>query len=102
MDNLGILMFVILICILVIKRNFKFYEDSKGKTRKEVYYEYLKSRRWKIKRNRALKRAGYKCQVCACTKNLQVHHNTYKHIFHEHKTDLVVLCRKCHTTFHNK
>lgn len=76
-------------------------QESK-ESRKEWYQEYLKSEHWKETREKALKRSGYKCQVCGYNKNLQVHHNTYKNIGHEDPTDLVVLCWKCHKTFHGK
>lgn len=76
-------------------------QESK-ESRKEWYQEYLKSNHWKETREKALKRSGYKCQVCGYDKNLQVHHNTYKNIGHEDPTDLVVLCWKCHKTFHGK
>lgn len=78
-------------------------KKQEGKqSRKEWYQKYLRSDHWQETRKKALKRAGYKCQVCGCNKNLQVHHNTYKNIWHEDPTDLVVLCYKCHKIFHNK
>lgn len=84
---------------------FNLYDNeikNKNLSKKEIYNKYLRSTKWLKKRNKALKRAGYKCQVCGYKNNLQVHHNTYEHIYHEHKHDLVVLCWKCHATFHNK
>lgn len=98
--GITIVLIIFLIAIIVYKEVKKL--KHKDMTRKEIYHKYLKSNKWLKKRNRALKRAGYKCQVCGYKKNLQVHHNTYEHIFHEHKQDLVVLCWKCHSTFHKK
>lgn len=69
--------------------------------RKTEYQEYLNSDHWKQIRLKALKRAGYKCQLCASNKELNVHHNTYKNKGHENLNDLVVLCRDCHKKFHN-
>ena len=66
------------------------------------YREYLKTDHWLEIRDKALQRAGHKCQVCGYNKNLQVHHNTYKNLGHEKPSDLVVLCWKCHKTFHHK
>ena len=105
MDNLGVYTLVSICIVIVIfklatsqNRDFK----SEGKSKKEIYHKYLKSNKWLKKKRRALKRAGYKCQVCGYNKNLQVHHNTYERIYHEHKQDLVVLCWKCHAIFHKK
>jgi len=60
------------------------------------YAEYLQSDHWKAMREAALERAGRKCQTCAATHRLEVHHNTYARIGCEDMTDLVVLCRECH------
>lgn len=66
------------------------------------YREYLNSPHWQRMREVALNRAGHKCQICGCTHNLKVHHNTYDRRGHEALTDLVVLCGRCHSKFHNK
>lgn len=101
--SVKVLVIIIIITLIIICTNKQIKElEKKNITRKEIYYKYLKSTKWLKKRNKALKRSGYKCQVCGYKKNLQVHHNTYEHIFHEHKQDLVVLCWKCHSTFHKK
>ncbi len=84
-----------------IKIEFKNNEEE-NKSGKEWYKEYLKTDHWLNLREEALKRAGKRCQVCGYRKNLQVHHNTYKNIGHEDIEDLVVLCWKCHKTFHHK
>jgi len=65
-----------------------------------TYAEYLKTDHWKRTKDGALKRAGYKCQVCAETFRLQVHHNDYSRLGGEKNTDLVVLCSDCHKTHH--
>lgn len=62
--------------------------------------EYLKTREWKVKRNRALIQAGSRCQVCASTHRLEVHHRTYERLGNELLSDLVVLCRSCHRHYH--
>lgn len=62
--------------------------------------EYLKTREWKVKRNRALIQAGNRCQVCASTYRLEVHHRTYERLGDELLSDLVVLCRSCHQHYH--
>ena len=42
---------------------------------------------------------------CGETHNLQVHHLTYENRGYEyrtHETDLVTLCKDCHSALHNK
>lgn len=67
---------------------------------KTTYAAYLKTEHWQQTRAKALKRAGYKCQLCAATERLDVHHNTYERLGGEKPTDMVVLCRDCHKTHH--
>ena len=64
------------------------------------YQEYLKTREWKVKRNRALIQAGNRCKLCRGTARLDVHHNHYTRRGNELLEDLVVLCRSCHEHFH--
>lgn len=66
------------------------------------YKNYLKTKHWKEKRKDVLKRAKYKCQLCSSKDKLHVHHNTYVNIGNEKKEDLIVLCEKCHSRFHDK
>ena len=61
---------------------------------------YLRSAKWKKKREQALERADHRCQVCNSPHELQVHHRTYEHWGNERLTDLTVLCRSCHCIFH--
>jgi 5-methylcytosine-specific restriction endonuclease McrA len=63
------------------------------------YRTYLKSGLWQVRRLSALDRAGHRCQVCAGTKRLQVHHVTYKNLGREKDNDLTVLCWECHFVF---
>ncbi|CAI3673487.1 5-methylcytosine-specific restriction enzyme A [Clostridium neonatale] len=67
------------------------------------YTKYLMSKHWKKTRAKAVKRADYKCQLCGTRKDtLNVHHNSYENLYHEKKSDLIVLCRRCHARHHNK
>lgn len=77
-------------------KNKRYYTN-----RQQWYHEvYLQSDHWKELRKVALKRASYKCQVCAGrNKILNVHHNTYDNLWHEHMTDLCVLCEDCHELY---
>jgi hypothetical protein len=71
------------------------------RTFKEKYYDYLKSDSWKIKRDKVLKRAGNKCEICGKNRAYQVHHKTYKRVFRERLCDLSAICRVCHKSEHN-
>ena len=62
--------------------------------------EYLKSPHWQSVRLWALERAEKRCQLCAATGKLDVHHNTYDRVGHERPSDVVVLCRDRHSRFH--
>ncbi len=65
------------------------------------YAEYLKTKEWKARRNRALLRAGNKCVPCGRSDvPLEVHHNCYERRGSELLEDLVVLCRRCHQLYH--
>nr|BDD44986.1 hypothetical protein 7 [Spirochaetaceae bacterium] len=66
----------------------------------DEYQEYLESDKWKARRERALERAGQKCQVCASIEKLEVHHNSYENLGNEKDEDLVVLCGRCHRLHH--
>lgn len=65
------------------------------------YVEYLQSDTWKEMRDVCLARANYKCQVCSSAGELHVHHREYPmQLGTEPLSDLVVLCKKCHSLFH--
>ena len=67
---------------------------------KAQYQDYLKTEHWKMRRLKALKRAGHRCALCASEKFLQVHHNNYERLGGELDFDLVVLCGDCHEDVH--
>jgi len=65
----------------------------------EFYRDYIQSRQWRKVANEAKERAGYKCQLCGDSgKRLETHHNTHERLGHEKPTDLIVLCRDCHSS----
>jgi 5-methylcytosine-specific restriction endonuclease McrA len=66
------------------------------------YGEYLQTPEWRERRDQALDRAGYRCQVCNSGRNLHVHHRTYERRGRELPGDLTVLCSGCHSLFHGK
>lgn len=83
------------------KHPFNFAAALK-RSRNGGYLEYLQSDHWQETRKAALERAGHRCQVCATTTQLEVHHNSYENLWNEKPEDLVVLCRKHHQLFHDE
>lgn len=69
---------------------------------KNDYLKYLRTKKWKILKNKILKRDNNECKICNKTTNLECHHITYKNIFNEKDEDLITLCKGCHTEEHNK
>ena len=67
------------------------------------YDAYLSSNHWKTLRLEIIKERGSACERCFdVTSSPNVHHKTYKRLGNEKKTDLTLLCQKCHKTIHNK
>ncbi len=67
------------------------------------YHEYLASPEWQIKRSAMLWICENRCQICNSSRDqsiLDTHHRTYDRIGNERPGDLIVLCRDCHTLFH--
>lgn len=64
------------------------------------YSQYLRSDWWKSQRERALGFYGNRCAICDADDRLDVHHRTYANRGWEPIRDLIVLCRDCHTLFH--
>lgn len=76
--------------------------DRVSELRSMPYLDYLQTQEWKDIRDRALKRAGYACQVCYSNQFLHVHHRTYSRRGFEQDADLTVLCAECHELFHER
>lgn len=65
------------------------------------YLAYIKSPRWKKKRDKAIKRDKHKCKICGATRDLRVHHLDYDTLFHENLKSLITVCVGCHNDLHN-
>jgi 5-methylcytosine-specific restriction endonuclease McrA len=79
--------------------------DRQSQLRTMPYSEYLETPEWRRVREGALRRAGYRCQLCSADDErdeLDVHHNTYRNRGAEEARDLVVLCRPCHDYHHGR
>jgi 5-methylcytosine-specific restriction endonuclease McrA len=71
--------------------------------REMPYREYLRTPEWRKTRAAALLRSGHSCAVDVThTKDLEVHHRTYERLGEELETDLLVLCRDCHRSHHQR
>ncbi len=73
---------------------------KKHKYTKPDYYAHIKSKEWAKFRRKAIKNAHGRCNVCNNTRNLQVHHKTYKNLGNERLEDVQVLCNGCHLNKH--
>lgn len=80
-------------------RSVKTKQKSKDAFKKR-YYRYLKSEKWLKIRLDLYQIRGKKCEVCQSTKCIQVHHLTYKNVFNEEPSDLILLCESCHEKEH--
>jgi 5-methylcytosine-specific restriction endonuclease McrA len=66
------------------------------------YLDYLASPEWKAKRKQVIERCRNVCECCWCDTVEDIHHITYKSVFHENLGDLVGLCRQCHKNVHSR
>jgi len=73
----------------------KLFENAKRK-----YLKYLQSEDWAQIKIDLYQTRGKVCEYCGSTKNIQVHHLTYKNIYKEEPEDLVLLCKDCHRKEH--
>ncbi len=81
---------------LEIPRELLFFNN------KTKYQIYLESPGWKQKAFRAREKAENRCQVCnRGDLTLNVHHRTYDNVYNEKPGDLIVLCKACHSKFHD-
>jgi len=65
--------------------------------------QYLNTKHWKNTRLRIFKKYDGECQRCRSVipfESANIHHITYKRIGEEKDSDLILLCRKCHTCVH--
>jgi hypothetical protein len=66
---------------------------------KEEYAHYLQGSRWR-ELSRVVRQFRKVCERCAFPYELNVHHKTYERIGQENMSDLIVLCRACHSREH--
>jgi hypothetical protein len=61
---------------------------------------YLQTQQWRCRRAEVIQRQKFKCWRCGIEKRLSVHHLSYDRLGDEEPSDLVALCRSCHTAVH--
>jgi hypothetical protein len=69
------------------------------------YEAYLASDSWKKKRAARLRLDGFRCRLCDCAEDLEVHHrpSSYRRIPNESVSDdLIALCITCHQFVTNR
>ena len=86
--------------LTIEETNEKFHKKY-PQAEKQNYNRYLRTKKWKKKRAKILKRAKYKCEICKVNRAWQVHHTTYKNIYNETVKDLIAVCEICHKDSHN-
>ncbi len=63
------------------------------------YEAYMKSSKWRWKAKARRKLDKYMCQACgARNTKLDVHHVSYARLGNENMSDLITVCRECHST----
>lgn len=75
-------------------------EESSEERHKREYRDYLQGDHWKTVKRMATEHYGGVCCLCGSKKQLNVHHRTYERRGHERLADVILLCDKCHTKFH--
>lgn len=74
--------------------------DGRDEQRNLAYSDYLLTPHWQIVKHAALILGHNQCARCCARFQLNVHHITYKNLWHELVRDLVVLCWSCHGIEH--
>jgi hypothetical protein len=65
-----------------------------------LYLLYLRSPIWRLRRRVWIIRALGRCEQCARRRGLTIHHRTYRRLGHERRSDITVLCWRCHQLQH--
>lgn len=65
------------------------------------YKQYLATTYWLNVRESMHSIIGYKCEICGCEEDIQIHHFHYANRGKETLDDLACLCGRCHRFIHN-
>lgn len=92
----------------VLWGNSGFYQDvmyhlARLVALKEMpYRDYLTTDHWQATRAHAVDASDGRCALDSRHKAENVHHRTYERRGRERLDDLIVLCKSCHSKFHDK
>lgn len=81
----------------------RFSEEVVQSLKEMPYRQFLKTLYWEIVRDYVRDKRKV-CELCSSSRQLQVHHRSYKNHGdeHQHLEDLVLLCAFCHERHHQK
>lgn len=74
--------------------------DRVKELRRMGYRAYMESPEWRETAGRMKRLARWKCEDCGAERRLNAHHLTYDRLGAELASDFLVLCHRCHMTFH--
>lgn len=75
-------------------------KKNKRRLRIEKYKKYIKSFKWKKRKEAYFEKCMAICFTCSNTEDIQLHHLHYKTVGYESDSDLIPLCSSCHIEFH--
>lgn len=92
---------------LIIGRRDVDYDKVSQYIKSMSYKDFLQTMYWETISSYKKYKENYKCALCGSSINLATHHKTYERHGYEHlyqviNEDLIVLCKDCHSKFHNK
>lgn len=67
---------------------------------KAEYEAYLRTPEWRAVRGLVFERCGGVCEICEESPAEEAHHLTYERIGREELSDLMGVCKPCHTLIH--
>lgn len=71
--------------------------------KRQLYENYLKSKKWIDFRNSIKEKRGNKCEICNIKGVvLHGHHLTYERLMNELETDIQIVCLRCHEEIHGR
>lgn len=65
------------------------------------YKDYIKSEHWRLRKQEYLNTHPKKCVICGISNSLHLHHKTYKRLFNELDSDLMLVCSIHHAEIHS-
>jgi hypothetical protein len=99
---LGLLMLAALSTPLLRPRRSR-HAWSRGRAHTMRYEVYLRSPLWRARRRLWILQTLGRCENCHRQRRpLTIHHLTYQRLGHERRTDIQVLCWRCHRNRHDE